>query len=50
MPTAIATDTEEGMFRAELMGITEQGELQLRTENNEEKTYHFKQIRFVIKS
>ena len=50
MPTAIATDTEEGMFRAELVGITEQGELQLRTENNEEKTYHFKQIRFVIKS
>ena len=50
MPTAIATDTEEGIFRAELMGITEQGELQLRTENNEEKTYHFKQIRFVIKS
>ena len=49
-PTAIATDTEEGIFRAELMGITEQGELQLRTENNEEKTYHFKQIRFVIKS
>ena len=50
MPTAIATDTEEGMFCAELVGITEQGELQLRTENNEEKTYHFKQIRFVIKS
>ena len=50
MPTAIATDTEEGIFRAELVGITEQGELQLRTENNEEKTYHFKQIRFVIKS
>ena len=50
MPTAIATDTEEGIFRAQLVGITEQGELQLRTENNEEKTYHFKQIRFVIKS
>ena len=50
MPTAIAADTEEGIFRAELVGITEQGELQLRTENNEEKTYHFKQIRFVIKS
>ena len=50
MPTAIAADTEEGIFRAELVGITEQGELQLHTENNEEKTYHFKQIRFVIKS
>ena len=47
-PTAIATDTPDGAFRAELIGITPQGELMLRTENNEEKTYHFKQIRFVI--
>jgi BirA family biotin operon repressor/biotin-[acetyl-CoA-carboxylase] ligase len=50
MPTAIATDTPEGAFMAELIGITPQGELQLRTENKEEKTYHFKQIRFVVKS
>jgi BirA family biotin operon repressor/biotin-[acetyl-CoA-carboxylase] ligase len=49
-PTAIATDTPEGAFMAELIGITPQGELQLRTENKEEKTYHFKQIRFVVKS
>jgi BirA family biotin operon repressor/biotin-[acetyl-CoA-carboxylase] ligase len=47
-PTAIATDTPDGAFQAELIGITPQGELMLRTENNEDKTYHFKQIRFVI--
>lgn len=38
----------DGTFRAELVGISEQGELILRKENNKEKTYHFKQIRFVI--
>ncbi len=35
-------------FLAQFIGITPQGELILRNENNEEKTYHFKQIRFVI--
>lgn len=47
-PTAIAQSGIEGAFMAEIAGITPQGELILRTENNEEKTYHFKQIRFVI--
>ena len=35
-------------FLAQFIGITPQGELILRNENNEDKTYHFKQIRFVI--
>lgn len=47
-PTSIANDMVEGAFMAELVDITEQGELVLRKENNEEKSYHFKQIRFVI--
>lgn len=48
VPTSIANDMVEGAFVAELVDITEQGELVLRKENNEEKSYHFKQIRFVI--
>ena len=47
-PTSIANDMVTGAFMAELVDITEQGELVLRKENNEEKSYHFKQIRFVI--
>lgn len=47
-PTSIAKKGTFGAFRAELVGISEQGELILRKENNKEKTYHFKQIRFVI--
>lgn len=47
-PTSIAKKGIDGTFRAELVGISEQGELILRKENNKEKTYHFKQIRFVI--
>ncbi|MBE6320717.1 MAG: biotin--[acetyl-CoA-carboxylase] ligase [Bacteroidales bacterium] len=35
-------------FLAQFIGITPQGELILLNENNEDKTYHFKQIRFVI--
>lgn len=48
MPTTIASAETEGVFMAELIGISQQGELILRTEDNEEKKYHFKQIRFVI--
>ena len=48
VPTAIAKKGIEGSFLAEIRNITEQGELVLRLQNNEEKTYHFKQIRFVI--
>ena len=47
-PTAIAQSGIEGTFLAMFAGITPQGELVLRTTNNEEKTYHFKQIRFVL--
>lgn len=47
-PTAIASEGIEGEFIATIAGITPQGELILRKENNEEKTYHFKQIRFVL--
>jgi BirA family biotin operon repressor/biotin-[acetyl-CoA-carboxylase] ligase len=47
-PTAIAQSGIEGAFLAMFSGITPQGELILRTTNNEEKTYHFKQIRFVL--
>lgn len=47
-PTAIARQGVEGAFLAHFIGITEQGELMLSTENNEEKIYHFKQIRFVL--
>lgn len=47
-PTAIAPEGIEGEFIATIAGITPQGELILRKENNEETTYHFKQIRFVL--
>ena len=47
-PTAVAPEGIEGEFIATIAGITPQGELILRKENNEEKTYHFKQIRFVL--
>ena len=47
-PNAIAQLVIEGAFLAMFAGITPQGELILRTTNNEEKTYHFKQIRFVL--
>ncbi len=47
VPTAIA-QSAEGDFRAEIQGITPQGELVLQTEKGETRTYHFKQIRFVI--
>ena len=47
-PTAIAQQGVEGAFFAQFISITEQGELILKNENNEEKIYHFKQIRFVL--
>ena len=47
-PTAIAKKGIEGSFLAEITNITEQGELILRLQNNEEKIYQFKQIRFVL--
>lgn len=47
-PTAIACAAIEGSFMAELIDITPQGELVLRDSHGKDKTYHFKQIRFVI--
>lgn len=40
--------TEKPVFLAEVEDVTAMGELVLRTESGEKKTYHFKQIRFVI--
>ena len=47
-PTMIAEQGIAGTFLAEFVGVTEQGELILRKEDGEEKSYHFKQIRFVV--
>ena len=47
-PTAIAQKGIENSLWAEIVNVTEQGELVLRLQNNKEKTYHFKQIRFVL--
>ena len=41
-------DNIEGAFDAEWVDITPQGEWVLRLKNGEEKTYHFKQVRFVV--
>ena len=47
-PTAIAEKGTRNTFLAKIVTVTEQGELILRLQDNEEKKYHFKQIRFVI--
>lgn len=47
LPSHIQQHTED-CFWAELVDVTHEGCLQLRTKNNEIKTYHFKQIQFVI--
>ena len=47
-PTAIARGEVDGVFKAEFMDITNQGELVLRTQEGVQRTYHFKQVRFVI--
>ena len=46
-PTMNAQTTDGG-FLARIEGITEQGELILKKENNETKTYHFKEIRYIL--
>ena len=48
LPTAIAADGIEGAFEAQIKEISSQGELVLQLRTGEDKTYHFKQIRFVI--
>ncbi len=48
-PTMIArADEAEKMFMAEIEDVTPLGQLVLRTGGDEVRTYHFKQIRFVI--
>lgn len=47
-PTMPVIGAQAGSFDAEIAGITEQGELILRMKNGEERTYHFKQIRYVL--
>ena len=47
-PTAIAQEGISGAFMAELVGISDQGELLLRHQDGQEQSYHFKQIRFVL--
>ena len=46
-PTMNAQTTDGG-FLARIEGITEHGELILKRENNETKTYHFKEIRYIL--
>lgn len=47
-PTMIARGGCEGEFDAEYVGITPMGELMLRLRSGEVRTYHFKQIRYVL--
>jgi len=47
-PTSIANQEIQGQFDAQIIDITPQGQLVLRTKKHEDKTYHFKQIRFVL--
>ena len=47
-PTAIARQGASDIFEAEMAGITDSGELLLRLRDGSLRTYHFKQIRFVI--
>lgn len=49
-PTSIALVSEHsfGSFLAEFVGVTPSGELLLRTQSGEIKSYHFKQIRYII--
>lgn len=50
-PTTLASASEKTynqVFMAELMDVDPMGELVLRTDQGEVRTYHFKQIRFVL--
>lgn len=50
-PTTLASvgeKTENQVFMAELVDVDPMGELVLRTDNGDVRTYHFKQIRFVL--
>lgn len=47
MPTMNGTRTEQS-FEAQIVDITPQGELVLQTHNQDIKTYHFKQIKYIL--
>lgn len=47
-PTMNAMNRTLDSFEAEIKTITPQGQLVLRLRSGEEKTYHFKQIRYVV--
>jgi BirA family biotin operon repressor/biotin-[acetyl-CoA-carboxylase] ligase len=44
----LANQAADGVFLAQWVDITPQGEWVLRLKTGEEKRYHFKQIRFVL--
>ncbi len=47
MPTMNGQRTEQS-FEAQIVDITSQGELVLQTHNQDIKTYHFKQIKYIL--
>ena len=47
MPTMNGTRTDQS-FEAQIVDITSQGELVLQTRNQDIKTYHFKQIKYIL--
>ena len=47
-PTTIARGESTNTFLAEIADVDEYGRLVLRTESGERKTYHFKEIRYVL--
>ena len=47
-PTMAAVNTETGVFMAAIQGIEENGGLVLQSEEGVRKTYHFKEIRYVL--
>lgn len=47
MPTMNGQRTEQS-FEAQIVDITSQGELVLQTRNQDIKTYHFKQIKYIL--
>ncbi len=47
-PTMNQTGLSEDVFEARIVEVTSQGELVLQTRQGEQRTYHFKQIRYVF--
>ncbi|MBQ8100567.1 MAG: biotin--[Paludibacteraceae bacterium] len=47
-PTQIATAEEKGVFYARMVDVTDTGQLVLQDKQNNLRTYHFKEVRFVL--